>query len=99
MKPNTKAFPAPPIRVVLIEEESKGARGWVAKSLDLNLVAQGTTMQDAKESFQRIVRTHLILCQEADKSPLLKAKANSRPVGRGIRTVDPAIQFLKVQEA
>lgn len=62
------------ITVALREETAGNAKGWVAQCLDYNLVAQGNSMEAAKLSFERVLRSHLILCEKRGEIPLLGAR-------------------------
>lgn len=74
----------PTFNVALFPESSLGASGWIAKAIDAPLVAQGASMEDAKASFLRVFKTHLILCGERGELPLLGIKTPERAKRAGL---------------
>ncbi|HSY10272.1 MAG TPA: hypothetical protein VK840_05090 [Candidatus Dormibacteraeota bacterium] len=57
------------IRVALSPETAGDFQGWVAECLDFDLVAQGKTVEDAKQSFQRTLIGHIGLSIKNGKNP------------------------------
>ena len=83
------------IQVALFPESVKGAKMWIARCFEFDLVAQGATIEEAKESFHRILIGHVCLSLKNRENPfpcnfpmLSRRAARSRP-GRSPR------QFLR----
>lgn len=94
---------SPVVKVALFPESSHGVQGWIAKAIDAPLVAQGDTLEAAKDAFRRVFRTHLILCSERDEVPFLGIKVAGWPK-RSTRAPLPAmapdrIEFSTLQPA
>lgn len=63
-----------PIKVAIFAESCDGFNGFVAKCIDFNLAAQGETVREAQLSFERVLKTHLIICDEREIDPFSGAK-------------------------
>lgn len=73
--------PEQKIRVALSAESAGDFKGWVAECLDFDLVAQGKTVEEAKQSFQRTLIGHIGLAIKNRKSPFWHSceEANAKP--------------------
>jgi hypothetical protein len=58
-----------PVRVALFKESAGDFKGWIAQCLDLNLVAQGKSIEEAQASFHRTFVAHVYLSIHKRKDP------------------------------
>ncbi len=57
------------IRVALFPEAAGNFEGWIAQCLDFDLIAQGKTVEQAQQSFQRTLAGHVGLCLRKGENP------------------------------
>jgi hypothetical protein len=75
------------IRVALFQEKAETFTGWVAQCLDFDLVAQGQTVKEAQESFQRTFMGHVALSQHRRQNPFSGILAQ-RPTRKASSAID-----------